>query len=141
MEKANTTLELLTSNDTTGGGINITLSSGLPPEINQTFSLTSLGKYITIDASEDLKNNLTPAWVHAAGVATADINGFAGYVWANISHLSTFGIVGSYPAVSQPVTPSSGGSSGGGGGGGGPSGEDFAFLITTKSLQINHRNQ
>ncbi|MCX9084121.1 MAG: S-layer protein domain-containing protein [Candidatus Methanoperedens sp.] len=179
-EKANTTLDLFTSNDTTGGTIKITLSNSIPPEINQTFSLIPLGKYIKINASRDLENNLTssgwiiiklyytsaelngldegtlklswynetsgswqnlvsgsPAWVHAAGVATADINGYAGYVWANISHLSTFGVVGSYPVPSQTV--SSGGGSGGGGGGGGASGENYTNIevIEKYDMQIS----
>jgi PGF-pre-PGF domain-containing protein len=180
-EKANTTLELFTSNDTTAGTIYITLSSAIPPEINQTFLLIPLGKFITINASEDLKNNLTsgwliiklyytsaelngldeaslkmtwynktsqswqnlasgsPTWVHSSGVVTADINGFAGYVWANISHLSIFGIVGSYPAASQQVSSNGGGGNGGGGGGGGSSGENFTNieLVEKYDMQIS----
>jgi|GEM_PF-1001716 len=184
-EKANTTLELVTSSDTTSGAISIMMSNDIPPEISQSFNLTPLGKYISINASENIRQNLTwiklkfyytkaeleasgldeaslriswynessapykwenlstgsPQWVHGAGVETADINGYAGYVWANISHLSTFVLVGSYPAPAQTSAPGSGNDrssgGGGGGGGGGTSGENFLNIEVKEKYELH----
>ncbi|PWB51956.1 MAG: hypothetical protein C3F06_09220 [Candidatus Methanoperedenaceae archaeon] len=84
--------------------------------------------------SWEILSSGSPAWVHATGVAPADINGFAGYAWANISHLSTFGMVGSYP-VSATTVPSSGGG-GGGGGGGGKSAENSTNIEVIEKYDI-----
>ena len=84
--------------------------------------------------SWEILSSGSPNWVHATGVAPADINGFAGYAWANISHMSTFGIVGSYP-VYKTATPSSGGG-GGGGGGGGKSAENSSNIEVIEKYDI-----
>lgn len=174
-EKADTTLELVTSNGTSGGAINITISNDIPPQINRTFGLNPLGKYIEINASENIRQNIswiklkfyytkaeldasgldentlkiswynesasphqwetldtaTHWWVHGTGVNTLDISGYAGFIWANISHLSTFAIVGNSAVAVQPDGNSGSGSSSGssgGGGGGGASDENYSNI-------------
>lgn len=86
--------------------------------------------------SWEILSKNSPKWVHATGVATADIPGFAGYVWANISHLSTFGLVGSYPVSSPPSYSGGGSSSGTGGGGGGASGENYTNIEVSEKYDI-----
>jgi len=117
------------------------------------FGVPSLGKYITINTSDNLQSNLSSAfirvyytqseidnanmqesslklrwynessqawenlgtqpWFFGAGVDTKDIGSYSGYVWVNVSHLSTFGITGTVkPATTQS---SNGGGSGGSG--------------------------
>jgi len=71
----------------------------------------------------------SPDWVYGTGVDTADTGGYAGSVWVNLSHLSTFGLVGSYPTTGGGGNPPSSSSGGGGGGGGGASGENYSNII------------
>ncbi|MCX9075243.1 MAG: PGF-pre-PGF domain-containing protein, partial [Candidatus Methanoperedens sp.] len=65
-----------------------------------------------------------------SGVNTTNAGNFSGYAWTNVSHLSTFALVGNYPVPSQQSGggSSSSSSSGGGGGGGGSSGEEFSNI-------------
>jgi PGF-pre-PGF domain-containing protein len=179
LNEANTTLELVTSNDTTSGTINITMSRDVPPGINRSFALTPFGKYIEVNASESIKNNLTwvklkfyytdaeltasgldenslkisrynesgdphswvtlakgsPSWVNDAGVNTANINNYSGYVWANISHLSTFALLGTPTVTTTTTTSSSGG--GGGGGGGGVSAENASNILMKEKYDLH----
>ncbi|MCK5660501.1 MAG: hypothetical protein KAH86_04015, partial [Methanosarcinales archaeon] len=58
--EANATLDLVTSSDTTGGTLNITMSNEMPPQLNQSFELSALGKYISLNPSGDLNANI--AW-------------------------------------------------------------------------------
>ncbi|VVB85693.1 Cell surface glycoprotein [uncultured archaeon] len=186
-ETTDVTIDLLT-NSSEDGSIEITTAPDINPGMNRSFGLTPFGKFITVNASDNIKNNLTwiklrfyytqaelaasgldesslkiswydesddrwqtisagsPLWVNNVGVDTADTGGYAGNVWINISHLSTFGIVGSYPATSNSggnPTSSSGsggiGSSsggGGGGGGGGTSGENFSNIIVKEKYDL-----
>jgi len=76
----------------------------------------------------ELLSKGSQSWVYDAGVNAANTNNYSGFVWANVSHLSTFALVGSYPVSSTPPTSSSSGG-GGGGGGGGTSGENFSNII------------
>ncbi|HWR26343.1 MAG TPA: S8 family serine peptidase, partial [candidate division Zixibacteria bacterium] len=79
-------------------------------------------------------NENTSKWelIPQQGVETSETGMYAGYVWANISHLSTFSLVGIYPSPTQTSVPASSGgggspsSGGGGGGGGGTSGENYS---------------
>ncbi|MFU8768038.1 MAG: PGF-pre-PGF domain-containing protein, partial [Candidatus Methanoperedens sp.] len=70
------------------------------------------------------------------GVDTADTGAYAGYVWANLTHLSTFALVGSYPAPTPTTTSPPSGSSGGGGGGG-ASGEDYANIEIKEKYDLH----
>ncbi len=179
LNEVNMTLELVTSNDTTSGTINMTMSSDVPPGINRSFASTPLGKYIEVNASGSIKNNLTwiklkfyyteaelaasgldenslkiswynesavpprwenlakgsPSWVNDAGVNTANINNYSGYVWANISHFSTFALVGTITS-GDGSNPGSSGGGGGGGGGGGPSGENYSNILVKENYDL-----
>ncbi len=172
-EVTDVTLEMLTDY-AMDGTIEINEMIDIPPEMNTSFVSTPFGKYVTINASQNIRNNLTwmkfkfyytqaeldasgldenslrmswcnessdpygweilspnsQQWVHGTGVEIAGTGGYAGYVWANISHLSTFALIGE-PIITSTYTPppSSGGSGGGGGGGGGASGENFSNVI------------
>jgi S-layer protein (TIGR01567 family) len=178
-EITDVTLEILTDR-VLDGAIEISKMEDIPPEMNTSFVLTPFGKYISINASESIINNLTwmklklyytkaeldasgldeaslkisycnesavpyrwellksgsPQWVYGTGIETADINGYAGYVWANISHLSTFAIVGSVTTTTTTTTTGGGdGGGGGGGGGGGASGENFSNIEVRESYE------
>jgi PGF-pre-PGF domain-containing protein len=84
-----------------------------------------------------LYNETSAEWenIPQQGVNTKNIEAYAGYVWANISHLSTFAIVGS---VTKTIGDG-GGNGGGGGGGGGMSGENSSNIevIEKYDLQIS----
>ncbi|MCE8427022.1 MAG: PGF-pre-PGF domain-containing protein [Candidatus Methanoperedens sp.] len=75
----------------------------------------------------------------SSGVNTTNTGNFSGYVWANVSGFSTFGLSGSYPKPSQPVTSGGGSSSGGGGGGGGgggASGEKYTNIEVIEKYDL-----
>jgi S-layer protein (TIGR01567 family) len=61
LEEVDTTLELFTSNDTTNVSIEITMSNNIPPTLNQSFGIGALGKYISINVSDNL-NDTTLTW-------------------------------------------------------------------------------
>ncbi|MFZ3167418.1 MAG: NosD domain-containing protein, partial [Candidatus Methanoperedens sp.] len=156
-EQANTTLELVTKIDTSGS-IKITMYGDIQPEFNQIPGLTPLGKYISVDATNTntnlnwviLKIYYTKAELQSSGLGESSlkilwynesanpnrwetlnsgINSTAGYVWANISHLSTFALAGNIASNNGGNNPSSSGSGGGGGGGGGGgSGENYSNI-------------
>jgi PGF-pre-PGF domain-containing protein len=74
--------------------------------------------------------------IDKGGVNTANTNNFSGYFWANVSHLSTFALVGSYPPPAQNVqsSPSSGG---GGGGGEGASAENYSNIELNEKYDLH----
>lgn len=80
----------------------------------------------------------SPSWVNDAGVNSAKINDFSGFVWANISHNSTFALVGSYPAPAQLNLQSSSPSGGGGGGGGGGASDENYSNIELREKYYLH---
>ncbi|HWR26690.1 MAG TPA: Ig-like domain-containing protein, partial [candidate division Zixibacteria bacterium] len=43
----------------------------------------------------------SPSWVNDAGANTANTNTFSGFVWTNLSHQSTFALVGNYLSPAQ----------------------------------------
>ncbi len=77
----------------------------------------------------------SPSWVNDAGVSTANLNNYSGYVWANLSNLSTFAIL-AVPPVTTTTTSSSSGS-GGGGGGGGTSGENYTNIEVKEKYYLH----
>jgi S-layer protein (TIGR01567 family) len=179
---ADAAIEVIT-NSSEDGTIVLTKMTDTPPGMNRSFGLTQFGKYFEINASDNIKQNLTwirlklyytkseldashldenslkiswynesadpnrwemlstgsPEWVHGTGVEPADTSGYAGYVWANITHLSTFALVGN-PAPT-PTSPAGGGgssgSSSGGGGGGGTSGENYSNIEIKEKYDLH----
>jgi len=74
--------------------------------------------------------------VFGADVNTTDANGYAGWVRANVSNFSVYGIGGcALPAPSPPPDGNGGGSSSGGGGGGGASGEAYANIALRERVE------
>lgn len=73
--------------------------------------------------------------VYDTGVeTTSDINGYAGYVWANLSSLSNFAIIGEYPTIESGNSYTA--LSGGGGGGRGPSGENYSNIEVIEKYDL-----
>ena len=166
LEIVDTILEIATSNDTTDGSVSMLISSEIPLPLNQSFGIDTLGKYVSINLSDNLIDNLSwviikiyykqaeleesgldenslvirhynetsEAWepVTSSGVNTTNIGNYSGYVWANVSDFSYFG-VGEELEEEEEEKPSNGG--GGGGGGGGTSGEAFENIL----IQENDR--
>ncbi|OGH04405.1 MAG: hypothetical protein A2W22_05120 [Candidatus Levybacteria bacterium RBG_16_35_11] len=79
----------------------------------------------TLEVAEDGRNvNLNASGVNETG----------NYVWANVTHFSSYGVAGT---VTATTPPSSGGSSGGGGGGGGGgSGENFSNIVLKERYEL-----
>ncbi len=94
-------------------------------------------------------------WVHGTGADTSDANGYAGYIWANVSDFGTYDPdalnrstfdLGTFALIGIPIQMSNNnnnagssgsGGGGGGGGGGGTSGENFTN-IEIKEKRDNH---
>jgi hypothetical protein len=70
----------------------------------------------------------TPAWCNGAGVDTTN-----NYVWANVTHLSLYGVSGSAPSATTTTQASSGG---GGGGGGGIGATTISTIEIVKNIGI-----
>ncbi|MCK4623961.1 MAG: S8 family serine peptidase [Phycisphaerae bacterium] len=74
--------------------------------------------------------------VFGADVNTTDADDYAGYVLANVSNFSIYGLGGcALPAPSPPPDDGNGGSSSGGGGGGGASGEAYANIALRERVE------
>jgi PGF-pre-PGF domain-containing protein len=83
----------------------------------------------TLEIVTDSDDQNRSVILRASGV---DIS--SNYVWANVTHYSTFGIAGT---VTTSQSPSGGGSSGGGGGGGGGgSAENYSNILVKEKYEL-----
>ena len=143
--EADVSLDILT-NSGIAGIIDISKMKDLPPGINRSIGLTPFGKYISINATQNIVDNIDWAlikiyysedeltesgfnesslnisrlnettsewevlnktslsWVNDAGLNTTGINGYSGFVWANVSRLSYYGIGKPIPIVTPTPT-------------------------------------
>lgn len=79
---------------------------------------------IVTDPDQNRYVNLTDS-----GVNTTD-----NYVWANVTHYSSYGVAGTVTSTTTPSGSSSSGS-GGGGGGGGTSGENYSNIVVKEKYE------
>jgi len=132
-------------------------------QLNQSFGIDALGKYVYINLSDSLKDNISWAIIKIfytkseletsgldenslvlrhynetlriwepltpSGVNTIDVGNYSGYVWANVSHFSYYGI----GEEIEEVEDTNGGNGGGGSGGGGSSGEDYYNIVLSET--------
>ena len=163
LEEVDTTLELFTSNDTANVSIEITMSNNIPPTLNQSFGIVALGKYVSINVSDNLNDNLTwaiikiyytQAELEASGLDESSLV-FRYYnetseAWEPVTpsgvNPATIGNYSGYvwANVSHFSDYAVGGeleveeitppsNGGGGGGGGGASGEDFYNIVISET--------
>ncbi len=165
----NTTLNITTNNSVVNAPINITEHAANPVSNNSIVrsgsivSAPSINKFIEIEASNELKSNLSVItirvnysgsdltgidesslrlywWNESSSVwdalADSGVDATNKIVWGNVTHLSLFGVFDSSSDDGGGSGSSSSGG-GGGGGGGGVSGENASNILVKEKYDLH----